>query len=133
MKYNVIRVIAGLILLAAIVALGAFAYNAGIAQGAIAGSSAPAASAGAAVYPFHGYGAFWHPVPFFGLGCFGLLMPLVLVLLMLSAFRWVVGGPRWGWRHAYHRRWMWDDEGVPPMFAEWHRRIHGEPEPEGKK
>ena len=43
----------------------------------------------------------------------------------LDALFW---GPRWGWGH-HHGSWgrHWEN-GVPPMFEEWHKRAHGQPE-----
>ena len=56
----------------------------------------------------------------------------------------MIWGPRWGWRHMYrhgpsgeegpmgrHGPWNWkDDKFVPPMFNEWHRRMHNAPDEE---
>jgi hypothetical protein len=130
------RLLAGLVLLAAIVGLGYFAYNAGVAQGAVASAPASAGAPNGQPVPNFGYGApFWHPYPFFGFGCLGLLLPLFLLFLAFNAFRWMLWGPRWGWRHMHHGHWMGDgtSQGVPPMFAAWHSRAHGESEPEKKE
>ena len=74
---------------------------------------------------------FWHPAPFFGFGCIGLLLPLFLLFVAFGAFRRMLWGPRWGWHHMHHG-WMGTqgEAGLPPMFAEWHRHAHGEPDPE---
>ncbi len=71
---------------------------------------------------------FWRPFPFFGFGCIGLLIPLFLLFLAFGAFRRLMWGPRWGWHHMRYGRWMGDEgeAGLPPMFAEWHRRAHGD-------
>lgn len=130
------RLLAGLVLLAAIVGIGYFAYNAGVAQGTVA--NVPAAGAGqtAQPYPFYGYRApYWFPFPFFGFGCLGLLLPLFLIFLAFGAFRHMIWGPRWGWHHMHHRHWMNEDgkPTMPPFVEEWHRQAHGESEPDKKE
>jgi hypothetical protein len=72
----------------------------------------------------------------FGFGIFALLVPLFLLFLAFGAFRALIGcGP-----HMYHRGYwdhpgMWEMHhgmgpngegcrGVPPMFDEWHRKVH---------
>jgi hypothetical protein len=72
---------------------------------------------------------FHHVMPFFG--CFGILIPLFLFFLAFAAMRHLFWGPGFGWRHHMHMHGRWGDksrwgEDVPPMFAEWHRRAHGE-------
>lgn len=133
------RLIAALVLLAAIVGIGYFAYNAGVAQGTAA--QLPAASgSGAQPYPYPGYGGpFWFPHPFFGFGFgwFGLLIPLFLLFLVFGVFRRLIWGPRWGWHGMHHRHWMDPEsgeggQGVPPMVSEWHKRMHGESDPAKK-
>jgi hypothetical protein len=67
MKHIVFRVIAGLILLAAILGIAFFAYNAGVTHAGVANLPASAGQANGQAYPYSGYGApFWHPYPFFG-------------------------------------------------------------------
>ena len=88
---------------------------------------------GAQPLPYYGYGMPWHAFPFFGFGCFGILIPLFLLFLAFSAMRHLLWGPRWwGHRMHMHRHGPWEEKGpwgdeVPPMVAEWHRRMHGEP------
>ena len=123
------RILAGLVLLAAIVGIAVFAFNAGAATHI----QLPANSTGQAPYPAYGY-PFWRPFPFFGFG-FGCFAPLIAILLFFLAFRalsFVFWGPRWGGRHSMRHAWRrgWDEEGgVPPMFKEWHDRAHGQPAP----
>jgi hypothetical protein len=129
MKHIVVRIVAGLVLVGAIAGIALFAYNAG----GSAAMSAPTASgeAGAQPYMFHGYGMpFWRPFGFFGFGLLGLLVPLFLLFLAFGAFRRLMWGPRWGWGHHGHgpRPWGMHGEGLPPMFAEWHKRAHEAPE-----
>ncbi len=130
------RLIAALVLLTAIVGIGYFAYNAGVAQGTAAQLPASSGS-GAQTYPYPGYGGpFWFPHPFFGFGfgCFGLLIPLFLLVLVFGAFRRLIWGPHWGWHGMHHRHWMdaEGNQGVPPMVSEWHKRMHGESDPTKK-
>jgi len=129
----VFRIVAGLVLLAAIAGIAFFAFNAGMAQGAATNIQAPAPQSGGQPAPFYGYGygmPFWRPFPFFGFGCFGILIPLFLLFLAFGAARRMIWGPRWGWHHMHHHG-QWGDKGpgspdfVPPMFAEWHKRAHG--------
>ena len=130
------RVIAGLVLLAAIVGIGYFAYNAGMTQAAGATLPAPSAEAGVPPYLYHGYGMrYGHP--FFGFGCFGLILPLFLLFLAFHSFRRLMWGPRWGWHGMHHMHghgWMGaeGERGVPPFFEEWHKRAHGESDTEKK-
>jgi hypothetical protein len=122
----VFRILAALVLLAAIAGVAFFAFNAGVATHV----QLPANGSGQAPYPYYGYG-FWHPFPFFGFGCFGPLIALFLLFLAFRAFGFLFWGGRWGHRGYMHRGWRrgWDDEsGVPPMFQEWHNRAHGQPE-----
>ncbi len=129
MKHIVFRILAGLVLLAAIGGIAFFAYNAGLAHGAALdlkpliaeGQSQPQAPMPG--YGFHGM-VFQHTMPFFGFGCFGILIPLFLLFLAFAAMRHLFWGPRWGRHMHMHDRW---GEGVPPMFAEWHRRAHADP------
>jgi hypothetical protein len=122
-KNVVFRIIAGLVLLAAIAGIAFFAYQVGATHGAVANVQLPTAGNG---QPFQPY--FWHP--FFGVDIFSLLFGFFLLMLAFSAMRRLIFGPRWGWRHMDHGRMgqgPWS-EGVPPMFAEWHRRAHAAPE-----
>ena len=119
------RIIAGLVLIAAVAGIAFFAFNAGVATHV----QLPATTNGQVPAPYYGYG-FWHPFPFFGLGCFGPLFALLLLFIALRAISFIFWGPRWGHMHRAHwHRHGWDEEGgVPPMFQEWHDRAHGKPE-----
>ena len=122
----VFRILAGLVLLAAIAGIAFFAFNLGVAQH----MQLPATANGQVPHPYFGYG-FWHPFPFFGLGCFGPLIALFLIFLAFRALSFIFWGPRWGHGEHMHMhrgsRRGWDENGVPPMFQEWHKRAHGEP------
>ena len=131
-----LRIVAALVLIAAIAGIGFFAYQAGVAQGSPITIQAPSGDANGvpAPYPYYGYGMpFHHPYGFgFGFGCFGPLLALFLLFLAFKSFRLMMWGPRWGGGHhrgPWGRHW---ENGVPPMFEEWHKRAHGEA-PEEKK
>ena len=135
-----LRIVAGLVLIAAIAGIAFFAFQAGIAQGSPITIEAPSGDGNAvpAPYPYYGYGygrPFHHPFGF-GFGCFGPLLALFLIFVVLKSFRLLFWGPRWGWGPhggpgSWGRRW---ENGVPPMFEEWHKRAHGETgQPEEKK
>ena len=126
------RLLAALLILAGIIGLGFYAYQLGVAQGA-----AQVAPAGAAAVPGPYYGYPHHFFPFWGFGCFGLLIPLFLLMLIFGGMRRMFWGGGWG----HHGGWRgkWSEGGVPPMFEEWHKRAHepkdaapDEAKPEGK-
>jgi len=101
----------GVLFLAGAAAIGIGAYNAGVAQGlAESGRLIAAPPAGAPyVYVWHrpwGFGFF----PFF---------PLLFLFLFFFVVRGMLWRGRWhgGWRSGGY-------DGVPPMFEEWHRRVH---------
>jgi hypothetical protein len=131
-----LRIVSALILVAAIAAIGFFAFRAGVAQGSPVTIEAPSGQTVPAVptpYPYYGYGMpFYHPFGF-GFGCFAPLLALFLLFIALRSFRFLFWGPRWGWEHRHHGPWgrHWEN-GVPPMFEEWHKKVHGE-QPEEKK
>jgi len=131
---NVLRIVAGLALIAAIGGIAFFAFQAGVYQGSPVTLDAQSGTNLENTMPYYGYGMRFH-YPFgFGLGCFGLLIPLLLFFMAMRAFRFIFWGPHWGWRHHHHGHWgrHWED-GVPPMFGEWHKREHGESREEDKK
>lgn len=115
------KIIAGLVLVAALAGIAFFAFSAGAAYGATQDLPIPALDPENLPHPYYGYGA--RPYAFHGLGCLGLLVPLFLLFLVFGAFRRLIWGPWRGNRHpgAWGRGW---NEGVPPMFYEWHRRMH---------
>jgi hypothetical protein len=117
------RVLAALVLIAAVAGVAFFAFNAGVATHV----ELPAGGNGQAPYPYYGYG-FWHAFPFFGFGCFGPLIALFLLFLAFRAISFLFWGPRWGYGGHMHRgycRHGWGENGVPPMFQEMHDRAHG--------
>lgn len=119
----VLRVVAGLVLLAVIAAIGFFAFQAGVAQGSPITIEAPSGESVPAPMPYYGYGYGMrghHPFAW-GFGCLIPLFGVFLLVLALKAFRVMMWGPRWGWGHG---RGGWGEHGVPPMFEEWHKRAH---------
>lgn len=130
-----LRIVSALILIAALAGIVFFAFRAGVAQGSPITIEAPEGQTVPAPYPFYGYGygpRFHHPFGF-GFGCFGPLLALFLLFVALKSFRLLFWGPRWGWGHHQHgghgpwgRHW---ENGVPPMFDEWHKRAHNPSEP----
>ncbi|MCC6299700.1 MAG: hypothetical protein IT314_10405 [Anaerolineales bacterium] len=129
-----LRVVAGLVLLAVIAAIGFFAFQAGVAQGSPITIEAPSGESVPAPMPYYGYGYGMrghHPQGFgFGFGCLIPIFGLFLLVLALKAFRVMMWGPRWGWGHGHGG---WGERGVPPMFDEWHKRAHGESSSEKKE
>ena len=126
MKHIVFRIVSGLVLIAAIAGIAFFAFNAGMAQGASLNIPANAAPSGVQPYPYYGM-PFGHPFLFGGFGCFAPLVGLFLVCLAFGAMRRMVWGPRFGWHMHGHGPWGDkgpDEGGIPPMFAEMHRRMH---------
>lgn len=128
------KIVATLVLITAIAGIGVFAFKAGVAKGSPITIEAPAGESAPAPYgpAYGGYGMHrgfgGHHMPFFGFGCFGILFPLLLVFIALKAFRMLF----WGHHMHGHGPWRhgWGGEGgVPPMFAEWHKRAHGESAP----
>jgi hypothetical protein len=133
-----LRIVAGLVLLAAITGIAFFAFQAGVAKGSPITIEAPSGESVPAPYPHYGYG---YGMPFhrahfgFGFGCFGPLLAFFLIVLALKSFRVLFWGPRWGWGGHHGGRGPWGrhwENGVPPMFDEWHKKSHGE-QPEEKK
>lgn len=118
------RIVAALLLIAGIVALGVFAYNLGVARGTTLGvnwAEMPAKAAGMAPYGYH------HPL---GLGLLACGLPLLLAFLFFGALRHLLffrrfafGGPRHWVRHSH---WSAGDrpEHIPPFVEEWHRKMH---------
>ncbi len=131
MRHITLRIIAGLVLIAAIAGIAVLAYNAGVAHGQALSAVAPTTQSGGQVYPFY---PFWWPFPFFGLGIFGVLAAVFLFFLAFGALRFVLWGPRWGWRRWHRGYGYWGERGtgeeppIPPMMAEMHRRMHAEDE-----
>jgi len=121
----VFRIVAGLVLLAAIAGIAFFAFNVGLAQHV----QLPANNVGQSQIPNYVTPFAWYPSPYLGFGCFAPLIALLLLFVAFRAFSFLFWGPRWGYGGHMHRGWRrggWDESDVPPMFQEWHKRAHGE-------
>jgi len=130
----VFRIIAGLVLVAAVAGIAVFAFNIGLAQHVQIADI----RGGQAQLPNSGYTTpyFWHPFPFLGFGCVAPLVAIFLVFLALRAFSYLFWGPHWGYGGPMHRGWRrggWNEGEVPPMFQEWHKRAHDESVSDEKK
>ena len=131
-----LRIVSALVLVAVIAGIAFFAFQAGVAKGSPVTIQAPSGQAAPAPYPYPYYGMpFYHPWGLgFGFGCFGPLLALFLLFLAFRAFGFLLWGRRWGWGHRGYGAWgrHWEN-GVPPMFEEWHKRAHGEQPAENKE
>ena len=129
-----LRIISVLVLIAAVTGIAFFAYQAGVTQGSPVTIEAPSGQSVPAPYPYYGYGMPFHHPFGFGFGCFGILILFFLFFLAMKAFRFAVWGPRWGWGHHHHGPWgMNSENGVPPMYDQWHKQAHGEATEEKKE
>lgn len=138
MSRTIVRIFGVLLLIALFVAGGAFVYRAGVAQGIsqapeVAEAIQQSAENGNGSpmmfgygYPHHGYGHHFGFIPF---GFFGFFLFLFFFfgLMRLIFFR------KWS-HHNKHGHWSkhWEN-GVPPMFEEWHKKAHGEESAEVNK
>jgi hypothetical protein len=134
--FIVFRVIAALLFLALIAAGGFFAYRAGVAEGI---SQAPQVAEaiqqsaqngqGLPVPPMYGYGyGYGYHRHHFGFFPFGILGALFFLFLFFGFMRLLFFGRMHHYGHHHgHGPWgrHWEN-GVPPMFNEWHKRAHGE-------
>ena len=131
-----LRIVAALVLLAALAGIAFFAYQAGVVHGSPITVQAPNGQTAPAPYPYYGWG-FGRPFPFFGFGfgCFAPLIALFLLFLAFRAMRFLFWGPGWFGPMGHRRMWRhgWYEEGgVPPMFKEMHDRAHGKQPDENK-
>src|SRR5215208_2022634 len=92
-----LRIVAALVLIAAVAGVAFFAFQAGIAQGSPVTIEAPAGQTAPAPYPYYGWGMPFHRPFGFGFGFFGFLILLFLFFAALRALRFLFWGPRWGW------------------------------------
>jgi hypothetical protein len=128
-RHIVFRIVAGIVLLAAIAGLGIFAYQAGVAHGIDANFQVSSGETAGLPVLNHVL-PYWHFMSFPGFGLFGILLAFFLLFLAFGAMRRLIWGPRWGMRYMRHGYWShgpWG-EGIPPMFAEMHRRAHAAPD-----
>ena len=88
------RVLAALVLVAAIVGIGVYAYNLGMAQGIAQKITLPAGQPVQAPYMHYGYPFFWS-----GFGLLGCLIPLFLLFLVFGSLRALFWHGPMGWGH----------------------------------
>ncbi len=125
------RAILVIVLLGALVALGAYVYNLGIAQGAAASLTEGATEGQTLPAPYF-YAPYYRPWGG-GFGFFGLCFPFLAIFLIFAALRGLFF--RRGWRSygPHGRGWYgngpggrgpgWEG-GIPPRVEEWHRKMH---------
>lgn len=113
----VARVLVFFVLVVALVGLGIYVYQVGMAQGLAQADKVPAPSTVPIPTPY-GVGPYFYRPWGWGFGCFGLLIPLLILLVIFSVIRTVL----WG-GHLRRRGWMMEGN-VPPMFDEWHKKAH---------
>ncbi len=106
-------------LIATAVGIGAYVYNAGVAQGLLQSGRLSELPPGQAPNPYF-FGPFFFRPFGFGFGFLGLLFPLFFFFLFFALVRGIFWGGRWGWRRHY---WA-EGKDVPPPFEEWHRKAH---------
>ncbi|MBI5301413.1 MAG: hypothetical protein HY868_04680 [Chloroflexi bacterium] len=113
-------ILIALLLVAGVVAVGGYAYSMGVAQGMTTPGKLDVPSTGVAPLPYWYRPWGWHYGGFGLLSCFFPLLFFFLFFGLMRAFFW---RGHWGMHHG--RKW---EGGVPPMFEEWHRKMH---EPQG--
>ena len=108
----VFRGVLALLLIAVIVAAGAYVYNAGVTQGAASGITADGVAAPYYYRPFGGFG--------FGFFCFAIFF---LWFIVGGVFR-MFGFRRWGrgW-YGHESHGDWQKERMAKL-DEWHRQQH---------
>ena len=118
-----VRLLAMVVLVGALVAIGVGVYNAGVTAG-IADAGRAAVSSGAPVVyypgPYIGHG--WGP----GFGFFGFVLWILGIFLIFGLVRAAFGFGRWG---RGGRNWGEHDGprghgGPRDRFEDWHRRAH---------
>lgn len=134
----ILRVLFALVLLAVVGGLGVYIYNSGVAQGMLASGQAALPQGGAQVAPYANAVPYYYRPWGFGWGFFGWFIPALFGFLIISVLvRMLIFGSMFahgrgmhGWRGHWHGA---EGDQVPPMVAEWHRKMHeSSSEPEAK-
>ncbi len=131
MSRVIFKTILVLVLIGAIVGLGFYAYQLGVAQGVAHTTAVTPGTAPTAPVPYYGM---WYYPPFYGFGFLYCLVPFFLFFLLFAAVRGLFWHGRPGWRRWHYGPWGYPRNGegtdwkenVPPMVAEWHRKLHEE-------
>jgi hypothetical protein len=122
------RVIAALLLVGVLVAIGAGVYNAGVSQGLAQNVTAVASGAPAVAYGYYpGFVGHWG----WGFGFFGIFFWILGIFLIFgllrAAFGWGRGGHGYG-RWGGHGPGGWNQPGSGDprreMLDQWHRDAH---------
>jgi hypothetical protein len=106
-----------IVLVAVAAGVGAYAFRMGVAQGLAESGKLPAPATGVAPMPY--YAPFHYRAHGHGFGLLSCIVPLLFVFLVFGVIRAMFCRGHWGWRHHMH-----GEKGVPPMFEEWHRKMH---------
>ncbi len=125
------RAILVIVLLGALVALGAYVYNLGIAQGAAASLTEGTTEGQTLPAPYF-YAPYYRPWGW-GFGFFGLCFPFLAIFLIFAALRGLFFRRGWRGYGPHGRGWYgkgpggrgpgWEG-GIPPRVEEWHRKMH---------
>lgn len=123
---TVIKIVSALLLVGAIIGLGVFAYNAGVAQGYAINNWSSTGEPSQMPLPY--YPSFYGP-HFYGFGFLGCLVPFFLIFLIFFAMRGLFWGGWRDWGTMHHGPWGRGRPGqeMPPVFDEWHRQAHAQP------
>jgi len=116
-KKIIVGVLLALALLAVAIGIGAQAYHLGVAQGLAISGKLDAPTPGVVPAPFAYRAWAMHRPGFGGLSC---LLPLLFLFLFLGLMRAFCWRGHWGMHH-HGPKW---EGGAPPMFEEWHRKMH---------
>jgi hypothetical protein len=139
MSRNIFRIVGVLLLIATIVAGGAFVYRAGVSQGIsqapqVAEAIQQATENGNQVSPMmygreyeYGYGyPYHHGFGFghhFGFGLFHFFSFFIFLFFFFGLLRLIFRPWAWGKHGHWGNGW---EHSVSPKFDEWHKRAHGE-------
>jgi hypothetical protein len=125
MRHIIFRLLALLVLIAAVTGIAVLAYNAGGAHQAAISAQSQGTQNPVTTYPIY---PFWWPFPFLGFGFFGLLAAFFLFWVAFAALRFMFWGPRFGWHRGWRGYSHWGERGqsgdIPTMFTDLHRRMH---------
>jgi len=128
----VFKVVLGVVLVGAILAIAALAFNAGVNQGLMISTQVAADELPEQPLPAYTL-PYWRPYYGFGhYGFLGCLLPLLLTFLVFWVLRALFWHGTWG-GHAMHPG-MWGmhtkygkwepGKDAPPFFVDWHRQAH---------
>jgi hypothetical protein len=119
----VIAVLLVVLVAAAAIGIGGYAYNLGVAQGMVESGKVVAPVPGTPPFAYGAPFGFYRPwgFGFGGLGCFFPFLAFLLFFFLIRGLFW--HGRGWGGGRHWNR-------GAPAAFDEWHREAHGTPAPE---